>query len=87
MRLSDGITDLFQSKIDVRQGCNLSPVLFNLFINDIVESMDDGQNTPHLPEKLNNISINCLLYADDLVFISESATGLQRCLNDLNSFL
>ena len=30
--------------------------------------------------------INCLLYADDLVFISESATGLQRCLNDLNSF-
>ena len=48
--------------------------------------MGNGQNTLYLPGKLNNISINCLLYADDLVFISESATGLQRCLNDLNSF-
>ena len=48
--------------------------------------MGNGQNTLHLPGKLNNISINCLLYADDLVFTSESATGLQRCLNDLNSF-
>ena len=86
VRLSNGITDLFQSKIGVRQGCNLSPILFNLFINDIVGSVGNGQNTLYLPGKLNNISINCLLYADDLVFISESATGLQRCLNDLNSF-
>ena len=86
VRLSNGITDLFQSKIGVRQGCNLSPILFNLFINDIVDSVGNGQNTLYLPGKLNNISTNYLLYADDLVFISESATGLQRCLNDLNSF-
>ena len=86
VRLSNSITDLFQSKIGARQGCNLSPVLFNLFINDIVYSEDNSQNILYLPGKLNNISINCLLYADDLVFISESATGLQRVLNDLNSF-
>ena len=86
MRLSKGITDLFESKIGVRQECNLSPILFNLFINDIVDSVSNGQKTLYLPGKLSNISINCLLYADDLVFISESATGLQKCLNDLNSF-
>ena len=86
VRLSNGITDLFQSKIGVRQGCNLTPILFNLFINDIADSVGNGQNILYLPWKLNNISINCLLYAEDLVFISESATGLQRCLNDLNSF-
>ena len=78
--------DLFQSKIGLRQGCNLTPILFNLFINDIADSVGNGQNTLYLPGKLNNISINCLLYAEDLVFISESATGLQRCLDDLNSF-
>ena len=86
VRLSNGITDLFQSKIGVIQGCNMSPILFNLFVNDIVDSVGNCQNTLYLPGKLNNISINCLLYADDLVFISESATGLQRCLNDLKSF-
>ena len=86
VRPPNDIADLFQSKIGVRQRCNLSPVLFNLFINDIVDSVDNGQNTLYLAGKLNNISINHLLYADDLVFISESATGLQRRLNDLNSF-
>ena len=57
-----------------------------MFIDDIVDSVGNGQNTLYLPGKPNNISINCLLYADDIVFISESATGLQRCLNDINSF-
>ena len=87
VRLSNSITDPFQSKISVRQGCNLTPVLFSLLSNDIVDPVGNGQNTLYLPGKLNNISIYCLLYADDLVFISESETGLQRCLNDLNYFV
>ena len=67
VRLSNSITDLFQSKIGVRQECNQSPILFNLFINDIVDTVGNGQNTLYLPGKLNNISINCFLYADALV--------------------
>ena len=86
VKLSNGMTDFFQSKIDVRQDCKLSPVLFNLFIDDIVDSVGNSQNVLYLPGKLNKISINCLLYVDDLVFVSESATSLQRCLNDINSF-
>ena len=35
VKLSDGITPFFISTVGVRQGCNLSPMLFNLIINDI----------------------------------------------------
>ena len=61
VRLSNGITDLFLSKIGVRQGCNLSPILFNLFTNDIVDSVGNGQNALYPPGKLNNISIACYM--------------------------
>ena len=33
-----------------------------------------------------NTSINCLLYADDLVILSESATGLQKSIDSLNDY-
>ena len=35
---------------------------------------------------LGEISINCLLYADDLVIFSKSAKGLQTILNKLEPF-
>ena len=33
-----------------------------------------------------NDGLSCLLYADDVVLMSESATGLQRCLNNLSTY-
>ena len=88
VRLSNGITDLFQSKIGVRQGCNLSPILFNLFINDTVDSVGNGQNTLYLPEKLNNIqgdpkkmppmktSIKCTLFCIPSIFCTHKLHSL-----------
>jgi len=34
------LSDLFSIKKDVRKGCLLSPILFNLFINDIFNKCD-----------------------------------------------
>ena len=39
VKLSDGVTPFLHSLLGVRQGCNLSPLLFNLFVNDIFQEL------------------------------------------------
>lgn len=71
----------FTSNTGVRQGDNLSPTLFNLYINDL-EFDHVTSDTPIL----SNTHISHLLYADDLLLISQSPKGLQNSINMLNQF-
>ena len=67
----------------VKQGDSLSSTLFNLFINDLPQIFNENNS---LPAKLEDITIGCLLYADDLVILSESHLGLQNSLNKLDQY-
>lgn len=82
VKLEKGSTPFFKSHVGVKQGCNLSPTLFNMFINDIPNLF----NSSCAPVKLGKTELNCLLYADDLVLLSESKSGLQNCLTKLGSY-
>lgn len=82
VNVGTGLTEEFTSNVGVRQGDNLSPTLFNLFINDIPELF----NKDCEPVTLNDYTLSCLLYADDLVLISESTKGLQACLDKLKGY-
>lgn len=56
----------------------LSPVLFSLFMNDLPQYFKQN-NCPGVV--LGNQSLNCLMYADDLLVISPSPEGLQQSLD------
>ena len=62
VRARSGLTDFFQYRCGLRQGCLLSPVFFALFLNDLQENLFEmgakGVN-------LWDINICTLLYADD----------------------
>ena len=89
----DGIcSDYFKSLVGVRQGENLSPILFALFINDFKDYLNLemlGLSTIAEEARKMNMSeeeveqllkLYVLLYADDSVIISETINGLQKGL-------
>ena len=84
VKLGKNRTDSFPYRRGVRQGCILSPLLFNLFINELPLSFNASNTDPFtLP---NGTKLNSLLYADDLVILSKSKTGLDNYLKVLECF-
>ena len=67
----------------VKQGDNLSPLLFNIFINDLPEILKKGDT---YPVQLQGSSLNSMLWADDIVMFSETKEGLQQCLDNLSKY-
>ena len=74
----NALTELFSCNKGIRQGDGLSPILFSLFMNDLPQYFKESKSPGVM---LGNRTINCLMYADDLLIISPSPEGLQQSLN------
>ena len=85
MKIQNKVTDFFKCEKGVRQGCPLSPILFNIFINTLALDLDNSStDSLELP---NGSRISCLMYADDvMILISKSREGLQNLLDSVNTF-
>lgn len=51
VRASFGVSEKFSKEIGVTQGCSMSPILFDLFINDIFEKLQ-GIQVPGMTAKV-----------------------------------
>ncbi|KAH6591765.1 hypothetical protein BASA50_008513 [Batrachochytrium salamandrivorans] len=67
------LSDPFPVQRGVRQGCPLSGLLFNLFINDILDGVEPI-TVPGLPRDTN--PIRGLMYADDVAVFADSEQSL-----------
>ena len=72
------LSDKFLATVGVKQGDNLSPNISNLYLNEIVDAFKKEVCDP---VKLGSTNFNCLLYADDIILLSESEAGRQKCLD------
>ena len=78
VRTGHGTTDWFKIGIGIRQGCILSPCLFNLFAEYIMRNT--GLEETQAGIKIAGRNINNLRYADDTTLMAESEEELKSLL-------
>ena len=78
VRTGHGRTDWFQIGKGVRQGCILSPFLFNFYAEYIMRNA--GLDEAQAGIKIAGKNINNLRYADDTTLMAESEEALKSLL-------
>ena len=79
VRTESGMTSEFKIKKGVRQGCVLSPNLFNLYTEKIFREVKDMKGV-----NIGGVNINNLRYADETVLLAEGPMFLQALLTAVN---
>ena len=82
VKVNEWITGSFNATQGLRQGCILSPTLFNIFMNDLPKHLKAAFGGI----QFGDINICCLLYADDLVLLADSVQNVQTLLQHLEDW-
>ena len=80
-RVKSHLGKIFEKMKGVLQGGVLSPTLFKLFLNDISSYLDKNKGVT-----VGDIIICYILFADDLILVSETSTGLQKLIDGLENY-
>lgn len=81
IRVTNDLSERIAYERGVRQGCPMSPILFNLYIDGLLNRLES------VPvEGLSN-GIKGLMYADDTVIMGSSITDIESKLDIVNDWL
>ena len=78
VRIGHGTTDWFQIGKGVRQGCILSPCLFNFYAEYIIQNVRLDESQAGI--KIARRNINNLRYADDTTLMAEREEEMKSLL-------
>ena len=76
-------SDTFTIEQGVAQGCSLSPILFSVFVNDLLKEVEQTGLGIQLS---SGKTVGRMLFADDFVGISDSKESLQKLLDVVYSY-
>ena len=77
VRTAEGMTAPIQCNKGVKQGCPLSPILFNLVMEPLIRAVDTIHSAGYT---IGNHTIRSLAYADDLCILTQSTSEMQEAL-------
>ena len=78
VKVGEELTEYQSIPRGVRQGCVMSPDLFNLYSEMVMRQLQDKEGI-----KIGGYNINNVRYADDTVLVADGAEKLQELLNEV----
>jgi hypothetical protein len=102
VRVNGVMSDYLSLKTGVKQGCVLSPLLFNIFIDWVVRRVmenvgDTGIEVRYSPkrkelhtkekDRTDETRVNMLMYADDMAVLDSDVDNVRRFLVELDAQL
>ena len=80
VKFDDGQSDIFPIMRGVRQGCVLSPKLFNLYTENIFKDVNELKGV-----SIGGRNVNNLRYADDTALLAENEEQLQKIVDEVKT--
>ena len=75
-------SDWYEQEYGLKQGCVISPALFNVLMNELTSEFDKSG----IGARLINDILNSLLFADDIVQIADTETNLEKLFEIIHKF-